>query len=236
VDHECLLAIVSGPGDHAIPDIYSGQLEHGLPVRFDNNVGQRNVKPASATPGGKTKMSFLVRGTTHPSINTLYIDASPLPPDTKITVRMARSMADQANHLTGFVLQSQNTRWSMLALPGGVVGAVAGFPLAANEVKHITIEVDFSYQAEHLKRYPIVVSHEQDGGAAGRLTIEITAVKESEDYVYGNIRTHELHILNCLFRQAMCPHNQIPFQTIKDALARGYNGCAFCLPAYNFEG
>ncbi len=233
VDHECLLAVVSGPGDHAIPDIYSGQLEHGLLVRFDNNVGQRNVKPAPCTPGGKTKTSFLVWGTTHPSINTLYVDASPLPPDTKIAVRVPRSMIDQTNSLTGFVLKSQNTRWSTLALPGGTMGTVIGFPLATNEAKQVTIEIDFSYQAEHLKRYPIVASQEQDGVVAGRLTIEITAVKESEDFVYGNMRTHELHTLNCVFRQAISPHNQVPFQTIKDALARGYNGCVFCLPQYN---
>jgi hypothetical protein len=158
-----------------------------------------------------------------------------MPPDTKITVRVARSMTDQADHLTGFVLQSQNTKWSILALPGGGVGAVVGFPLAANEAKHVTVEVDFSYQAEHLKRYPIVASQEQDGMVAGRLTIEITAVKESEDYVYGNMRTRELHTLNCVYRQAMSPHNQVPFQTIKDALARGYNGCVFCLPAYKSD-
>jgi hypothetical protein len=44
-DHECLLAIASGPGDHAIPDVYSGRLDYSLLVRFDNNVGQRNVSP-----------------------------------------------------------------------------------------------------------------------------------------------------------------------------------------------
>jgi hypothetical protein len=235
VDHECLLAIVSGPGDHAIPDIYSGQLEHGLLVRFDNNVGQRNVKPAPSTPGGKTKMSFVVWGTTHPSLNTLHIDTSPLPLDTKIAVRVARTMTDQADSLTGFVLKNQNTKWSTLALSGGAVGAVVGFPLASTEPKHVTIEIDFSYQAEHLKRYPIIVSQEQDGVAAGRLTIEITAVKESEDYVYGNIRSREVHTLDCVFRKAMSPRNQVPFQNIKDALARGYNGCAFCLPAYNSD-
>lgn len=233
VDHECLLAIVSGPDDHAIPDVYSGQLEHSLLVRFDNNVGQRNVNPAPSTPGGKTKMSFLVRGTTHPSINTLHMDSSSLPPDTEIVVRVSRSMTDQAESLAGFVKKSQNSIWSNLALPAGSIGSIVGFPLANSEAKHVMVDIDFSYKAEHMKRYPIVVSQEQDGEIAGRLTIEITAVKESEDYVYGNMRSHELHTLNCSFRKAMSPRNQVPFQTIKDALARGYNGCAFCLPAYN---
>lgn len=115
------------------------------------------------------------------------------------------------------------------------MGAIVGFPLVAGEERHITIEIDFSYQAEHMKRYPIVASQEQDGLIAGRLTIEITAVKESEEYVYGNVRSRELHTLNCAYRKAMSPKKLVPFQTVKDALARGYNGCAFCLPAYNSD-
>jgi hypothetical protein len=44
-----------------------------------------------------------------------------------------------------------------------------------------------------------------------------------------------LHTLNCAFRRAMSPQNQVPFQTIKDALARGYNGCKYCLPEYSSD-
>lgn len=235
VDHECLLAIVSGPGDHAIPDIYSGQLEHGLLVRYDNNVGQRNVQPYPSTPGGKTKTAILVRGTTHPSINSLVLDASALPPDTEITMRVRRKWIDKTGSLNGFGFGETNTIWASVYLSGGKVGSILDFPLDSNEVRSALIEIDFSYQAEHLKRYPIMVSQEQDGVAAGRLTIEITAVKESEDYVYGNVRSRELHIWDCSYRRAMKPCNQVPFQTIQEALARGYNGCSFCLPEYNNE-
>jgi hypothetical protein len=86
-----------------------------------------------------------------------------------------------------------------------------------------------------MKRYPIVAGQDQDGVLAGQLTIEITAVKESEDYVYGNARSRELHTFSCIWRKQMSPKNQIPFQTIKDALARGYNGCRFCLPNYSSD-
>ncbi len=235
VDHECLLAIATGPGDHSVPDVYSGQFEHDLLVRYDNNVGQRNVKPAASTPGGKIKSSFLVRGATHPSINTLRIDASTLPPDTAIAVRVARSLTDQPATVSGFQVTSRNAKWSNLAMSGGGVGTIAGFPLLIREVKSVTLEVDFSYQAEHLHRYPIVVSQEQDGVAAGQLTIEITAVKESEDYLYGNLHTRELHVLGCKFRRKMHPRNQVPFQTIKEAKSRGYEGCHFCLFALDTD-
>lgn len=47
MDHECLLAIVSGVGDRAIPEFISGEVEYSILVQFDNNVGQRNVSPAN---------------------------------------------------------------------------------------------------------------------------------------------------------------------------------------------
>jgi hypothetical protein len=232
-DHECLLAIVSGPGDHTIPDVYNGKLEHGLLVRYDNNVGQRNVSPQNSVPGGKTKTSFLVRGTTQPSTNNLSIDASALPSDTKIQLRVLRRLTNQASGLSGFTLSSQNSCWSTLDLAGGIVGVIEDFPLSTNDQTSATLTIDFSYEAEHLHLYPIVASQEQDGRSVGRLTIEITAVKETEDYVYGNPRSWELHTVYCPFWSRISQRNKIPFATIQDGLARGYNGCAFCLPEHD---
>jgi hypothetical protein len=237
VDHECLLAVVKGSTDQTIADDVKtkGTVDHWKLVRFDNNVGQRNVKPAPSTPGGKTKTSFLIRGTTHPSTNTLRLDASSLPADTKISVRLGRSITDNAASISGLVLSTQNDRWSNFALAGGIMGKIVGFPLGTSEEKSVSLEIDFSYQAEHLKRYPIIAGQEQNGVLAGQLTIEIVAVKESEDYLYGNVRSREVHTLNCTFRKAMNPRNQVPFQTIKDALAHGYNGCRYCLPKYSSD-
>ena len=232
-DHECLLAIVHGISDPAIAGSVIGPVDHWKLVRFDNNVGQRNVSPENSVPGGKTKTSFLVRGTTHPSTNSLSIDASALPSDTKIKVRVPCSMTDQAAGLSGFTLSSQNSRWSTLDLTGGTAGVIEDFPLGTNEKRSVTLDIDFSYQAQHLQRYPIVAGQEQDGVLAGQLTIEITAVKESEDYVYGNRRSKELHTLHCTYQSQMSSRNKVAFATIQDGLARGYNGCAFCLPEHD---
>jgi hypothetical protein len=232
-DHECLLAVVHGASDPSISSSVFSPIDHWKLVRFDNNVGQRNVSPQNAVPGGKTKTSFLVRGTTHASINTLRLDASDLPADTKIDVRVARSMTDQAGGLTGLSISSQSTRWSILRLTGGAVGIIKDFPLGANEERTVALEIDFSFQAEHLERYHIIASQDQDGVLAGQLTIEITAVKESEDYVYGNRRSGEIHTVHCAFQKMMSAGNKVPFADIQDALARGYNGCAFCLSEHD---
>jgi hypothetical protein len=44
-DSDCLMAIASGPGDHAISDVYTGSIDCTLLARFDNNVALRIVRP-----------------------------------------------------------------------------------------------------------------------------------------------------------------------------------------------
>ena len=93
--------------------------------------------------------------------------------------------------------------------------------------------MDFSVSAEHLHRYPIVFSQELGGIPSGKETVEITAVKEASDLFYGNARSREVHIVGCPFWDAMTHRRLVPFLALGDALARGYDGCAFCLPNAN---
>jgi hypothetical protein len=233
VDHECLLAVVSGTDDHAVPDVYSGSINHGLLVRYDNNVGQRNVSPHNSVPGGKTKVDLVLHGGTAPTTNMLSLDATALPADTMIELKMLRRIADGTSTIAGFTTGAGSSLWSRLHLAGGTEGIIDGFPLATGEQISASLTVDFSLQAEHLRVYPLVVSHHQDDKTAGRLTVSITAIKELEDYVFGNPRSGELHVVSCPLWSRIAQHNKVPYETVGDALARGYNGCAFCLGDYH---
>jgi hypothetical protein len=42
-----------------------------------------------------------------------------------------------------------------------------------------------------------------------------------------------VHIVGCPFWDAMTHRRLVPFLALGDALARGYDGCAFCLPNAN---
>lgn len=233
-DHECLLAITTHSNDHSIPDIFHGTIDHGILVRYDNNIGQRNVSPKLMTPGGKTKTIFFIRGTTYPSLGRIVLDASKLESDTKILLRLPRRIVKKVN-IQNFSIKSQNKIWSYLSLSGECTGSLDKVPLSANEEVLVTLEVDFSIQAEHLKVYPIIVTQEINSQVMGRITIEITAIKEVEDFVYGNPRSMELHQIKCPFWPFIGPHNKVPFLNINDGLVRGYNGCAYCLPEYNTD-
>jgi hypothetical protein len=233
--HECILAIASSAGDPPVTKYYSGSLDHSLLVRFDNNVGQRNVAPQPSVPGGKTKVSVMIRGNIVQTENTLTIDATPFPGDSKIDVRIPRRIHDAAEKKTNFVSVKSTDRFSSLMLKGGNCGTIENFNLDKNEAASILFTIDFSFEAEHGITYPLEITQFQDGRVVGRYTIEIIAVKDSEDWLYGNLRTKETHLLKCEWLSRMKPHNVTPLKNIQEAKARGYNGCAFCMPLQNTD-
>ena len=233
VDHECLMAIAVAPDDHAIPDVYTGSLNHGLLVRYDNNIGQRNVAPQLSVPGGKTKVGLSLRGGTGPTLNTVTLDASALPPDTALLLRAPVRVVDAAQSLEAFGVAGRNTTSVRLALAGGAVGRLVGFALPPSDRVSLNLTVDFSMLAEHRRRYPVIFSQDQDGTPAGKLTVEIIAVKEVEDLVFGNPRSGEVHTVRCPYWPRITQRNKVPFWAIADALARGYDGCAACLPNHH---
>jgi hypothetical protein len=232
VDHECLLAIVSAPGDRSFPDAYTGLLNHGLLVRYDNNVGQRNVAPIMSVPGGSQKVSLWLRGGTGPTENVITVDTTALPSDTAVELRVPARILDGAV-VEGFAVVNRTQRWVKLGLRGGQVGRLSRVSLPAADRVPLDLAVDFSLEAEHLRRYPIVFSQEQGGVPAGKQTVEITMVKEVDDMFFGNPTTHEVHIVACPWWPQISTRHKVPFLALDDALARGYDGCACCLPNAN---
>ncbi|MBL7497409.1 M20/M25/M40 family metallo-hydrolase [Frankia sp. CNm7] len=232
VDHECLLAIASAPGDSAFPDVYPGALNHGLLVHYDNNVGQRNVAPVLSVPGGKQEVTLWLRGGLAETSNVMTLDATALPADSTLDLRLSGRLTDGAA-VAGFTLAGETARTRTLRLRGGQVGTLGQVRLDTAERAQLDLTVDFSTQAEHLRRYPIIFSQEQDGVASGKETIEITAVKEVADMFFGNPRTMEVHVVTCPWWPRISAANKAPFFALRDALARGYDGCAHCLPAAN---
>lgn len=51
--------------------------------------------------------------------------------------------------------------------------------------------------------------------------------------MFGNPRSKELHVVACPFWQRISQRNKIPYATVQEGLARGYDGCAFCLSSFD---
>jgi zinc metalloprotease ZmpB len=190
------------------------------------------VNPQMSVPGGKTKASMTIHGGLERSTNTLQIDTTALPADSRVEVRTLTRLIDAATLSDLAPLKAGAVR-STLQAAGGVDAGMADFPLAASEDATLDLLIDFSHNAEHLRTYPLVVSQWQDGRLVGRVTVDIVAIKELEDYFFGNPRSGEIHVTTCPFWPALGPGSKIPFVRVEDAVARGYNGCAYCLPAHD---
>ena len=66
---------------------------------------------------------------------------------------------------------------------------------------------------------------------AGKETVEITAVKEVEDTsFFGNARHASRSTSSRAPWDRMTVSRLVPFLALADALARGYDGCALCIP------
>jgi len=223
---------VHGADDPAVTANLVGAVPHDQLVRFDNNVGQRNVNPQMAVPGGGMKASMTIHGGLRPTTNSVEFDASALPADTSIEVRTLTRLVDAAT-LSHLALTKRGRVKSTMGMSGEVVGDVADFRLATGEDVVVELVIDFSRRAEHLKTYPLVVTQHQDGQVVGRVTVDIVAVKDLDDYYFVNPRSREIHVPTCPFWSRLGRFSKQPHLRIEDAIARGHNGCASCLPEHN---
>ncbi|MER5961482.1 hypothetical protein [Streptomyces sp. NPDC002057] len=231
-DHECLIAVVHGPDDPAVAATEGPPVAHDKLVRLDNNVGQRNVYPKPSVLGGQTTMTIKLNGGPAPTDGSWELDATAMPPDTQITIRTLSRIVEPATLSHIEVTETGEVR-STLRMKGGDTAVVDGFRLDAEEKVAADVTIDFAHEAVHMQHYDLVTTQLQDHRVAGRLTIEITAVKDLHEWFFGNKHTHEVHIDTCPFWGRINQTSLVPFPRIDLAIAHGYNGCAYCLPTFD---
>lgn len=228
-EHECLMAIASTPEDKPVPDFYSGKLDHSILVRYDNNVGQRNVSPVASVPCGKIKFTIKMHGNVFLSRNRLEINACELPEDTIISIAIPFWLY-KSSKLTEIECFAQNHKTAYLRMHGGKTGLIENLFLPINKKISAKFIVDFSKDAENMKVYPLIISQfRKNNDVVGKYTVNITAVKENDDWLYGNLRTMQVHMLKCRHHKNKNPLNLIPISSIADAKLRGFGICEFCL-------
>ncbi len=229
VDHECLFAVATSPDDPTAARMFPQAIPHPQLVRFDNNVGQRNVSPIRIITGGRVRSSITMRGGLQCSVNRFQLDAKALPEDTKLHLRVANSVVKGAK-LEELKKIGEFGHFVTLETGGGRIAVIDGFTLPARGRKIVRLEVDFSRQAVHKQHYPMVAYQIQDRELAGGLTFEFTAIEPGDDHVFGNRPSRVLHTFHCQHRKRMLRTNLVPFRTVDEGIARGYKRCRFCLP------
>ncbi|MFD8208780.1 hypothetical protein ACFV2S_20595 [Streptomyces sp. NPDC059695] len=230
--HECLIAIAHGSDDPSVTATSATPVPHDRLVRYDNNVGQRNVYPKKSVLGGQSDFTLFLRGGPTATDGSWELDATSMPPDTRITIRTLSRIVTPSLLTDVEVTESGEVR-STLQMSGGSKALVDGFRLDADDEVSAVLTVDFSHEAEHLKSYDLIATQIQDFEVAGRITLEIVAIKDLHEWFFANPKTGEVHIETCpLWNRIGAAHKQ-PYARIQEAQVRGFNGCAFCLPQFN---
>jgi hypothetical protein len=76
------------------------------------------------------------------------------------------------------------------------------------------------------------VNGRNDNFGHGRVNAQ-RAVEMARAAPIGNARTHELHHPSCMWVSRMASHNKRYFLTVQEGVAAGYNGCYYCLHAFD---
>lgn len=232
VGHECLLAIVASAADPAVADIVPGPMNHGVLVRHDNNVGQRNVAPVAAVPGGAPKVSLWLHGGPNPGRHDVRVDAGALPDGGSLEVRCPRRLLATAS-IKGARVTSRTARQVVLAVAPGSIASFTDLSLPQGSSSALTLKVVLPKRVTDGAIIPIVITHDVAGEPAGRETIEISAVTEVAGRFFGNARSREVHVVDCPWWVKVSTTNKRPFASLAQALAHGYDGCATCLPDHD---
>jgi KAP family P-loop domain len=183
---------------------------------------QRQVLEAQAAAEQVERVKWQV--TRH----SVLIDAAELPSDTIIRAHLANGVLSSVN--TDIPVAGRDARFTTLEMDGGRTGVIKDVEIGGNDSFVLTLSVDFSFKATHLRRYPVRVQQTHHNAVVGSYTIELTAVKDLEDFFFGNRRSGELHVSTCPLWPRINKARLDTFERIADAQARGYNGCRFCLP------
>ena len=234
-EHEWLLAVADCPDDPSMAPMFRVAVPHGRLVRFDSTVGQRNVMPIQVALDGTAPASMGMRGGIQPTTNGLRLDAGLLPRNAALSVRVPLSMVADTE-LTNLREMTRDACLATLRMNGGEVASIDGFQMAARARSTVRLKVWFPATAKHGERYPLVATQTQDGELAGRITIELVAVDDRqsrEGEVHGNTRSKEVHTADCVFWGKVNPRNKVPFGSLAEGLANGYDGCRFCLDRYD---
>ncbi len=187
---------------------------HDKLVRFDNNVGQRNVCSKPSILGGQTKVTIKLNGGPAATDGAWELDATAMPPDTQVTIRTLSRIVKPST-LTNIEATEAGEVRTTLQMKGGDTALVEGFRLDADDEVFADVTIDFSHEAVHMKTYDLVATQIQDHEVAGRLTIEITPVKDLSEWFFGNRNTGEVHIKTCPYWDQISQHSKEPYPRIE---------------------
>jgi hypothetical protein len=226
--HYCFVGVIDAEGELPVNlAAIRTWMDFDNLIRSSNNVTWRNFDVVDLIQGATVTEKFDIRGWPRVALHSdLKLDLSEVPRSARVHLRVNRRMAMPARTENLQVVAERQDYRVYRAEPGRVCSLLS-IPLEPSDSSTAALELTI---AERVKPFTLHVVQEIGGREMGRITRVMTMGQH--EYV-GNKQTHELHQRGCTWAQAMAPGHQVPYHEIERALHQGYNGCHYCLPAYD---
>jgi Abnormal spindle-like microcephaly-assoc'd, ASPM-SPD-2-Hydin len=226
--HYCFVGVIDTEGE---PPVNLAAIRTWMDfdnlIRSSNNVTWRNFDVVDLIQGATVTEKFDIRGWPRVALHSdLKLDLSEVPRSARVYLRVNRRMAMPARTENLQVVAERQDHRVYRAEPGRVC-SLFSIPLQPSDSSTAALELTIP---ERVMPFRLHVVQEIEGREMGRIT-RLMAMGQHK-YV-GNKETHELHQRDCTWAQAMLPRHQVPYREIEHALHQGYNGCHYCLPAYD---
>jgi len=227
VGHYCFIAVIDSPKDpkpdlsqvHTVDDFYNL-------IRVRNNVTWKNFDVENYFADSTSSFDFLIRGWPRIAYKSdLEIDASLLPADAKVQLRILKRLTSGASLQNLTMVKQTQTHVVFEASTHGH-SAIRQMPLNPSDQSAATVFLTTT-KATPDGAYQFAVIQSIDGKEVGRITRRLNIGK----YPYmGNNATLEVHVAACEWAAKIGARHKVAFQDTTRASWLGYNGCAFCLP------
>jgi len=227
-DHCCFIALLSNAQDPA-PDLttVTDSASFQQLIRGNNNVVWKNFDVQDLFAGGYATVDFHVQGwpRTHCE-SDLELELGSLPPGVETSLRVARRISSGTT-LENLSLQDESALYVQYRVVGRGRAAIRAMQLEPSDKTDAVLTIELPENTPE-GMYDIWVRQMVGKRETGRVSRRI-AVGE---YPYaGNRSTKELHLRGkCTWESQVSGRNRVAFQDARSAVARGYNGCATCMP------
>lgn len=227
IGHYCFVGVLSNAQDPA-PDlaVVSSANDFYDLIRENNNVVWKNFDVDNLFAGGYTQVEFWVQGwPRHRHRGALEIDLSALPAGVQVELRILKRLLVGAA-TERMSMAEETTLYAKFELESGHRCAIRSMPLEPSDRTEVVLTFILTDDLPD-GAYDLFVRQLIDGREMGRVTRRIAI---GDQPYTANRRTGEVHRSDCAWVRKMSLRNKKPYTDPARAVARGYNGCRYCLP------
>lgn len=230
--HYCFVGLI-GSGNDPAPDpstIHTVNQFYNF-IGQSNNATWKNFDVEDMFANSVTNIEFHIQGWPREHLTAdLVIDLSELPADFQARLRILRRLSENAGK-EHMALEEQTSMYQKLHIDSGKKARLVGMALRPSDDTQASIEITVPENAV-TNAYRLSVYQVVDGLEMGRLS-RMLAVGE---YPFmANNHTLEVHVPGCHWASKISTKHRCAYKTLDRALARGYNGCHYCLEEYSTD-